>query len=444
VGNIYKGKVTRLIPGIQAAFVDIGLERAAFLHVSDIYPIVENDADIRHFLRAGQEVLVQVYKDPLGSKGARITMQLAIPSRYLVFTPGVCELAISQKIVSDVDKERLLNMITPDAEGGYIFRTAALEAEQAELNLDSVFLRTLWSDICARAKTTKWGHVIYEDIPIALRILRDMASHRLERIRIDDETTATHMREFAKRYLPDLVDRIEYYTATQPIFDLYSVEEELAKALLRKVYLKSGGYLIFDQTEAMTTIDINTGSYVGQDNLEETIYKTNLEAVGVIARQLRLRNLGGIIIIDFIDMLNKTHQAQLLQLLTDELAKDTARIEISELSSLGLVQLTRKRTRESIERILCISCPLCKRRGLIKSLQTMAYEIFRDIKRMTAQYSWPCFLVVASNQVIHYIETEEADMLAMLENQIGRAIVLQSNATYLQEEFDVLPMADKE
>lgn len=445
IGNIYKGKVTRLLPGIQAAFVDIGLERAAFLHISDLMPVLQqHDADIRDFLRPGQEILVQVYKDPLGSKGARLTTQFSIPSRYLVFTPGMFDIAISQKIVEEAEKQRLLTMITPNREGGFIFRTAAVGANQSDIDVDKEFLATLWADISARAKQVKSGGVVYEEIPIVLRVLRDLVGYHISRIRIDDQAAVNQMRDFAKRYVPDLVERIEHYTGDRPIFDIYSVEDELQKALLRKVYLKSGGYLVFDQTEAMTTIDVNTGSYIGQNKLEETIYKTNLEAVSVIARQVRLRNIGGIIIIDFIDMSEADHKAQLLQMLTHELAKDSARTEISELSSLGLVQMTRKRTRESLEHVLCVTCPLCQRRGLIKSAETVCYEIFREIKRIAENYPWPGFLIVASNIVINRLLEEESTMLADLELQLNRPIKWQVDPLYVQEDFEILPMTDKE
>lgn len=444
IGNIYKGKVMRLLPGIQAAFVDIGLERAAFLHVSDMDHSAGADGDIRDYLSKGQDILVQVYKDPLGSKGARLTTQFSIPSRYLVLTPNQNEIAISQKISAEEDKKRLLSMITPTKQDGFIFRTAALDAEKADIDADKEFLLTLWTDITTRAKEMKSGDLVYEDIPIVLRVLRDLVGYHVQHIRIDDESLATQMRDFAKRYVPALFDRIEYYDSDRPIFDMYSVEDELQKALLRKVYLKSGGYLIFDQTEAMTTIDVNTGSYTGRGNLEETIYKINLEAVNVIARQIRLRNLGGIIIIDFIDMSESSHKSQLLHMLTQELAKDSARTEISELSSLGLVQMTRKRTRESLEHILCVSCPLCQRRGLIKSIETVCYEIIRDIKRIAQQYPWPGFLIVASERVITRLMEEESTLLADIEMQLNRSIKCQVNHAYVQEDFDILPMSDKE
>lgn len=449
LGNIYKGRVSRLLPGIQAAFVDIGLERAGFLHISDLnhvdqlrVPANHTPLDIRDILQAGQELLVQVYKDPLGSKGARLTTQFTIPSRYLVLTPGLMQVAISQKITDEQERERLTQLITPSETGGYIFRTVAEGVTEDELVEDKKFLETLWSDITARAKTVKTGQVVYEEIPIVLRVLRDLAGYDVERIRVDNAAAALQMREFAKIYVPKLADRIEHYQDERPIFDIYSVEDEIQKALQRKVSLKSGGSIVFDQTEAMTTIDVNTGSYAGTQNSEQTIFKINLEAVEVIARQVRLRNLGGIIIIDFIDMTEEIHKTHLLQTLTETLAKDSVRSEISSLSSLGLVQMTRKRTRESLEHILCVTCPLCRRRGSIKSFATVCYEIFREIKRSAKTYPWSGFLVLASPLVVEYLLEEESIMLADLETQLAKPIKLRAESSYTQEQYDILPMGE--
>lgn len=443
LGNIYKGKINRLLPGIQAAFVDIGLDKAAFLHVKDMHgdPL---HVDIRDLLHVGQEILVQVYKDPLGSKGARLTTQFTIPSRYLVLTPNIQQLAVSQKIIDETERQRLLKLLSPDEKGGYIFRTAAVGILQSDIEADKVFLENLWESVLARSKKAKQGEIVYEEIPIVLRVLRDLAGYEIERIRVDQIEAVKQMREFAARYVPSLVERIEFYSGERPIFDIYSVEDELQKALLRKVYLKSGGYLIFDQTEAMTTIDVNTGSYLGHGKIEETIFKTNLEAVDIIARQIRLRNIGGIIIIDFIDMVDALHKKHLMEMLTKALAKDSVRTEVSELSSLGLVQMTRKRTRESLEHILCMTCPLCQRRGSIKSLETICYEIMRELKRVAQNYPWTGFLVVAAESVVNCLLEEESTMLADLEAQLARPIKLQVDSSYMQEQYDILPMSDKE
>lgn len=452
VSNIYKGRVSRLLPGIQAAFIDIGLERAGFLHARDVTGydklISQTDnvthVDIRDLLYVGQDILVQVSKDPLGSKGARLTTQFTIPSRYLVFTPGMSQVAVSLKLANEIERQRLINLITPDEEGGYIFRTVAEGATQAEVDADKAFLNTLWKEVKARIGTAKVGEKIYEEIPIVLRVLRDLAGFEVARIRVDNEASVKEMLGFAERYIPKLVERIEYYASDRPIFDIYSVEDELQRILQRKVYLKSGGYLVFDQTEAMTTIDVNTGSYVGRNDLEQTIFKINLEAAEMIARQVRLRNLGGIIIVDFIDMEDLLHKEHLMQVFTAILAKDNVRVELSELSRLGLVQMTRKRTRESLEHILCVSCPLCQRRGYIKSYATMASEIFRELKRIGSTYPWLGFLVLASQGVVDFILEEEPNVLAELEGLLGKPIKLQVKASYTQEHYDILPYAGKE
>ena len=438
VGNIYKGKVGRLLPGIQAAFIDIGLDRSAFLHVSDIQSS-NAKSDIQQLLHPGQDILVQVYKDPLGTKGARLTTQFTIPARYLVFTPDQNQVSVSQRIVDETERQRLSGMVAADQLGGYIFRTVASHATQADIDADKEFLRHVWKEISIRAKQAKSGELVYEELPMLLRTLRDMTSHKTTKIRVDDSDAFIKLKDFAARYMPWLVSHIEYYSDDRPIFDVCGVEEELQQLLQRKVSLKSGGYLVFDQTEAMTTIDVNSGSYVGKGNLEQTTYKINLEAVDVIVRQVRLRNLGGIIIIDFIDMAGLEHKTQLLESLKAALAKDSARTEISELSSLGLVQMTRKRSRESLEHVLCVACPLCQGRSSIKSLETVSYDIFRELKRTAGNYDWPGFLVLASREVINYLLDKESIMLAELEVHLGKLIECRVEPSYTQEQFDILP-----
>lgn len=438
-GNIYKGKVSRLLPGIQAAFVDIGLERAGFLHVSDVGS--GTHADIRDVITVGSDVLVQVYKDPIGSKGARLTTQITLPARYLVLTPRIFQVTVSQKIASEAERNRLMALTTPGEEGGYIFRTAAEGVAADEIETDKLFLTKLWKEIQAQIQKTKPGRVVYEEIPLPLRILRDLANHQVTRIRVDDESVWHMMRGFAKNYVPHLENIIEYYAEKRPIFDIFSIESEIQKLLERKVHLKSGGYLVFDQTEAMTTIDVNTGSYTGHSDLEQTIYKINLEAVDSIARQVKLRNLGGIIIVDFIDMENPAHKTHLLACLNEALAKDNVRIEVSEISNLGLVQMTRKRTRESLENILCVTCPLCSHRGTIKSYETIAYEILREIKRTAYLFNWDGFLVIATEGMINYLFETQSTAMAQLESQLGKAIKLRAEGSYRQEQYDVLPLS---
>ncbi|MCD6040074.1 MAG: ribonuclease [Gammaproteobacteria bacterium] len=443
LGNFYKGKVHRVLPGIQAAFIDIGLERAAFLHVSDI----QNPAakgDIRDVLKQGQEILVQVYKDSLGSKGVRVTTQFSLPGRYLVFVPGTQQLVISQKITNEFQRARLMQILMPDAAGGYIFRTAAASAASEDIIMEGKLLPVKWTQIVARSQQAKVGELVYAEIPMELRLLRDTVPDSIARIRVDQLAAVSQLCEFAKQHVPRLVSRIEYHASDQPIFDIYSVETQLQKALHRKVYLKSGGYLIFDQTEAMTTIDVNTGSFLGRSNQEETIFKTNRDAISVIAHQIRLRNLGGIIIIDFIDMSDSEHKAKLLQLLTAALAKDSARIEVSELSSLGLVQMTRKRTRESLERILCVSCPVCQHRGTVKSIDTMSYEILRELQQTAKNFPWPGFFIVVSLAIADYFLGKGEKMLSEIELLLGKPIKVRGDSSYVQEQYDILPMSEKE
>lgn len=447
-GNIYKGRVSRLVPGMQAAFVDIGLERSAFLHLTDMleYIVKKNnqenvdDLDIHDFLKSGQEILVQVYKDPLGTKGARLTTQFGIPSRYLVITPYLRQISISQKISDPVTRERLQGCLKPSEIAGYIVRTVAQDASSDDILADQKFLDALWENITLRAKESKPAQIVYNELPIEFRVLRDFASKKIERIRVDDEKTTQTMREFAAQYIPRLEKYIEYYKEKTPIFDLYLVDDEIQKLLERKVYLKSGGYIVIDQTEAMTTIDVNTGSYLGQSHADDIIFQTNLEAIGAIARQIRIRNLGGIIIVDFIDMDNPQNREILLKTLIDTVSKDTARVEVSEVTSLGLVQMTRKRTRESLEHILCDPCPYCQKRGSIKSVQTVSYEIFRDLKRLAIIYTCPGLVVHAAGEVIEYLKREEMKTLEKLELELEKPIKLKSEPTYGREQFSVLPL----
>ena len=458
VGNIYKGRVRRVLPGMQAAFVDIGLERAAFLHASDIRTLPGEPGEelpqdsgerrgpdpIAALLREGQEVLVQVIKDPLGSKGARLTTHITLPSRYLVLMPGASNVGISTKIEDEAERQRLKETVTrlaaENGGGGYIVRTAAEGVAEEALRADMQYLRRLWGCVRERAAEAAAGGVVYEDLPLALRALRDLVGNEVEKVRIDSRETYQRALAFAEAFIPEAAGRIEHYPGERPIFDLYGVEDEIQRALERKVPLKSGGYLIIDQTEAMTTIDVNTGGYVGHRTLEETIFKTNLEAAQAIARQLRLRNLGGIIIIDFIDMQNEEHKRQVIRALERSLEKDHAKSQISEVSPLGLVQMTRKRTRESLEHVLCEPCPTCGGRGSVKTAETVCYEIFREILREARQYDARSFLVLASQEVVDRLLDEESASVAELEAFIGRPIKLQAEALYTQEQFDVVLM----
>jgi ribonuclease G len=452
ISNIYKGRVSRVLPGMQAAFIDIGLERTAFLHESDISrgPDSENGAEpahvpgIRELLHEGGEVLVQVLKDPLGTKGARLTTYITLPSRYLVLMPRGQGIGVSSRIEDETERARLREvmetLIPDDARVGYIVRTAAEGASLDALRADMLFLDKLWESICQQAARTPPGQLVYEDLPLALRVLRDLLSAEMERVLVDSEATFRRMTEFAAMFVPEMAPIIERYTGRRPIFDLYGIDDEIQRALERKVNLKSGGYLIIDQTEAMTTIDVNTGAYVGHRNLEETIFRTNLEAAVAIARQLRLRNLGGIIILDFIDMEEEEHRSQVLQALERALAADPARTQVMAVSTLGLVEMTRKRTRESLEHVLCEPCPTCEGRGFVRTAETVCHEIFREILRQHRQFDVQELLVLAHQDVVERLLDEESASLAEMEELIGKPIRLQTDPMYSQEHFDVVLM----
>ncbi|MEM7207427.1 MAG: ribonuclease G [Pseudomonadota bacterium] len=450
VGNVYKGKVVRVLPGMDAAFVEVGLARAAFLHVADIsekdkIEVAENgdrrQKAIGEILREGQEVLVQVIKDPLGTKGARLTTHLTIPSRYLVAMPYDSSVGVSGKIEDLEERERLKAIVQDSLEecdGGFIVRTAAEGVPEDALKRDVLFLRKIWKSLKKRAKAASQDQVVHEDLPLVLRTLRDLSGDAIERIRIDSRETYHRALAFTHDFLPEMSGSIEHYPGERPIFDIYAVEDEIQKALGKQVQLKSGGYLIIDQTESMTTIDVNTGAFVGHSTLEETIFKTNLEAAQAIARQLKLRNLGGIIILDFIDMLQETHKQQVLRALEKAMENDRARYQISPLSDLGLVEMTRKRTRESLEHVLCEVCGVCEGRGTVKTPETVCYEIQREIIRQVRQFDVQSLTVLAAQDVVDMLIDEQSDALAELETFIGVPIRLQGEYMYNQEQYDVV------
>ncbi|WP_447553214.1 ribonuclease G [Vreelandella sp. EE22] len=450
VGNIYKGKVVRVLPGMQAAFVDIGLERAAFIHAHEVMPShtpSEEQLTIGQLLHEGQALVVQVTKDPIGTKGARLTTHLSIPSRYLVYMPDSPNHGVSQRIEDESERERLKSLLdrsidaqTLEITGGFIVRTAAEGVGEEELESDMYFLLRIWRKVSERKISAAPPSVIYDDLPLFMRTLRDVMRDDIEKVRIDSRENFVKLVEFAEEFMPYAVDRIEYYPGERPIFDLYSVEDEIQKALGRKVQLKSGGYLVIDPTEAMTTIDVNTGGYVGHRNLEETIFKTNLEAATAIARQLRLRNLGGIIIIDFIDMVDVEHQRQVLRVLEKALERDHAKTKCTGVTELGLVQLTRKRTRESLEQTLCEACPTCGGRGTLKTPETICYEIFREILREERAYSADTYRVLASQPVVDRLLDEESAAVADLETFINKTIRFQVEQHYSQEQYDIVLM----
>ncbi|CAH0534461.1 Ribonuclease G [Vibrio stylophorae] len=452
VGNIYKGRVSRVLPGMQAAFVDIGLDKAAFLHASDIVPhtecVSENEKqqfqvrDIAELVRQGQDLVVQVVKDPLGTKGARLTTDITLPSRYLVFMPGAAHVGVSQRIESEDERLRLKAIVEEycDDLGGFIIRTAAEGATEKEIAQDAQFLKRLWKKVIERRSKYKAKSMLYGELDLAQRVLRDFFGTEISQILVDSRLAFQTLHGFTEEFVPELQDKLSYYAGEQPIFDLYDTENEIQRALDRKVELKSGGYLIIDQTEAMTTIDINTGAFVGRRNLEETIFNTNVEATRAIARQLRLRNLGGIIIIDFIDMASSDHQRRVLQSLEAALSKDRVKTNINGFTHLGLVEMTRKRTRESLEHVLCGSCPTCSGRGSVKTVESVCYEILREITRVNRAYDADNFIVYASAAVADMLEGDESHALAELEVFIGKQVTIQVEPLYVQEQFDVVMM----
>lgn len=446
VGNIYRGRVNRVLPGMQAAFVDIGLERAAFLHVSDITSCNRNgekqeSENIEDHLREGQSIIVQIEKEPLGTKGARISTDVSIPSMYMVYMPFCKSNSISLRIESEPERERLLEVMDrfrdENGSGGFIARTVAEGADEQALLADMQFLLKMWKSLQEKIRSGQEG-LVHQDLPLGMRVLRDFYREELDKISVDSKETYQKLCSFAKEFLPEKHSLIEHYGGRRPIFDLYRIDEEIEKALSRTVTLKSGGHLVFDQTEAMSTVDVNTGGFVGSRSLEETIFKTNMEAAQAIARQLRLRNLGGIIIIDFIDMLDEEHKQQVLAALENRLARDYTRTNISEVSTLGLVEMTRKRSRESLEQMLCEPCSVCNGRGTIKTAETTCFELFREITRDAKQYQTRELLVLASNNVVDMLLDEASDYLTELEDFIGIRIRLRAETQYAQDQYDVI------
>ena len=454
VGNIYMGRVVRVLPGMQSAFVEMGLERAAFLHVADIWEERQNGhangdptragatRPIEKILAEGQPLMVQVVKDPIGTKGARLSTQVSIAGRLLVHLPQDSHIGVSQRIEDETGRkilrERLQQLLPPGESGGYIIRTMAETATEAELANDVGYLRRLWGFIRERSQTSHAPSLLHQDLSLVQRVLRDFANDDTGRVLIDSRETFARLQTFALDYVPKVAPKLEHYAGERPLFDLYNVEDEIERALARRVDLKSGGYLIVDQTEAMTTIDVNTGGFVGVRNFEDTIFKTNLEAAQVMARQLRLRNLGGIIILDFIDMTNEDHRAVVLGEFHKFLARDRTKMTLNGFTQLGLVEMTRKRTRESLEHVLCEPCATCQGRGMVKTARTVCYEILREILREARQFNAREFRILAAQSVIDLFLEEESQSLAMLGDFIGKPVSMQVETSYTQEQFDII------
>ncbi|AZV93133.1 ribonuclease G [Kerstersia gyiorum] len=448
VGNIYLGRVNRVLPGMQSAFVDIGLERAAFLHIADLRENRQERTQgqtitpIEKILFEGQTIMVQVIKDPLGTKGARLSSQISLAGRMLVHLPHDPHIGISQKIESQEERKRLKQQLTAllpeDPHGGFILRTQAEGATDEELAADVEYLLKLWQGIQQSARKQGVPSLLHQDLTLAERVLRDIVTPNTGKILVDSRSTKAAMTDWAQVYTPALTDRIQHYSGERPLFDTANVDEEIARALSRRVDLKSGGYLIIDQTEALTTVDVNTGSFIGGRNFDDTVFKTNLEAARAIARQLRLRNLGGIIIIDFIDMDDPSHRDMVLQELQKALSRDRTRMTINGYTQLGLVEMTRKRTRDSLAHQLCEPCPVCEARGSVRTARTICYEILREILREARQFNPKEFRIVASQAVIDLLLEEESQHMAMLGDFVTKPISMEVEPIYPQEKYDII------
>jgi len=452
VGNIYLGKVARVLPGMQSAFIDIGLERAAFLHVADVWhPPAEGESlsasraaqpqvPIEKQVFEGQALMVQVIKDPIGTKGARLSTQISIAGRLLVFLPQDDHVGVSQKIpveVRDAMRVRLQKLVGEQG-GGFILRTNGEDATDAELADDIAYLRKTWARIKDASLRLPPKSLLHLDLNLLQRVLRDLVGESTQSIKVDSREQFEALRAFGREFMPAAAEKLQLYKGERPIFDLFSIDEEIARALGRRVDLKSGGYLIVDQTEALTTIDVNTGGFVGARNFDDTIFKTNLEAAQAIARQLRLRNLGGIVIVDFIDMAREDHREAVLAEFRKQLGRDRVKTMVGGFSQLGLVEMTRKRTRESLAHMLCEPCPSCEGKGIVKTARSVAYDILREILREARQFNPREFRVVASPKVIELLLDEESQHLAGLSEFIGKPVSLQSEAAMGQEQYDIV------
>jgi ribonuclease G len=468
VGSIYKGRILRVLPGMQACFVDIGLDRAAFLYVGDIRDesasnediLIDDETDVHHddentavdtvkppppkaqiqdLVKEGQEILVQVAKDPIGTKGARITMHISLPGRHLVYMPTVQHIGISRRIEREEERKRLKEVVKSlrPPEGGFIVRTACEGVPEKTIQSDMEFLTKLWKEVQRNFEKRSGAGLVHAELDVELRAVRDLFSEDVRRIVVDEAKAHKRISKFISQFMPRMKSNIELYTGSEPIFDNFGIELEVSRALGRKVWLKSGGYIIIDEAEALVAIDVNTGRYVGRRNLEDTIIKTNLEAVKEIAYQLRLRNCGGIIILDFIDMEKESNREKVLTSLKEELTKDRAKTNVLSMSTLGLVEMTRKRTRESLVRALCEPCSYCDGKGYIKSKTTICYEIFRELHRETEDPEAHTIEVHVHPELADWFYAEEREMLEYTEEKLGRRIVVKGEEKFHIEQFEV-------
>lgn len=455
VGNVYKGKIVKILPGMQSAFVDIGLEKAAFLHAADVlsgfdYSMFGEDLEdsvpinlpIEDILQEGEEVFVQVSKDSIGTKGARVTSHITLPGRHLVLMPGVEHIGISRKILDEDERTRLKNIVSEFKlqNFGFIIRTASEGCPEEDLKKDIDYLMLLWDNIQKKKDKVSSPHLLYSDLDLALRSVRDLLSQEITKIIIDSKEEYNKLVEFVNTYFPKLISMIELYDGTEPIFDAFGVELEIPKALGKRIWLKSGGYIIIDQTEALTSIDVNTGKFVGKASLEDTIFKTNMEAVKEIAYQIRLRNLGGIIIVDFIDMEKEENRKKLFSVFQEAMSKDRAKCTILEVSELGLIQMTRKRVRESLERILCEPCHYCDGKGFVKSPTTVCYEILTELRRIAITNKNCKIMITANPHVADLIYDDERETIEDIERENGFRIIVKADKGYHQEFFEVVTL----
>ena len=461
-GNIYKGRVVRVLPGMQAAFVEIGQEKAAFLHASDIVldmgeyaemiteedfnggdelPVMTNSGNaIEDLLKEGQEVLVQVTKEPIGTKGARVTAYITLPGRLLVLMPSTAKIGVSRRIQDPAERDRLRDVATglkpPGV--GFIIRTAAEGAPEEEIRQDMDFLVRLWETIKKRRPRSRAPSLLYAELDLTFRILRDLYNTDIEAVHVDSKDEFKKLTDFTKRFTPDLRESLLLYEDEEPIFEHFGVELEINRALGKKVWLKSGGYIVIDQTEALTAIDINTGRFVGRRNLEETIVKTNMEAVQEVVYQLRLRNIGGLIIIDFIDMEKYSNRKKVFATLEEALKGDRAKSTILQISELGLVEMTRKRTRDNLASIMTEPCPYCEGRGTIKSLRTIVYEIFRQARKESSSLEGRRVVIIVHPKVADLLYEEENEYLEALEKQLKKKIVVKTDYNMHQEQYQIM------
>jgi len=461
VGNIYKGKVVKILPGMQSAFVDIGLDKAAFLYVTDIHagleefaPFLEEeekvnsielvskrgrpDLTIEDLIQEGQEILVQVSKDPIGSKGARVTSYVTLPGRYLVLMPNVEHIGISRRIPDETERTRLRTIVEEIKPNGYglIIRTACEGSAEEDLKKDLEFLYLLWQNIQKKRERVSAPSLLYSDLDLVFRSVRDLMVQDVKSLVVDSPDEYERIKDFVKTYFEKLLGNIDLYEGTEPVFDAYGIEFDISRALGRKVWLKSGGYIVIDQTEAMTVIDVNTGKFVGKEELEDTILKTNLEAVKEIAYQIRLRNLGGIIIVDFIDMEKYENRDRVFNAFVEAMKKDRAKNTISHISELGLIQMTRKRVRESLGRTLCETCPYCEGKGFVKSPRTLCYEIFRKVTRL-AKHGSDRIIVTAHPSVAELLSDEERAGIEDIEHKYDVKVTIRESRNLHQENYEV-------